>query len=65
MTTTGQQLRAWRKGRKLTQQQLADLLDMSRDMVRRFEAGQNPVDRRTRLAMAAIEAELEPLFGEP
>ena len=65
MTTTGQQLRDWRKARKLTQQQLADLLDMSRDMIRLYETDRAELDRRTRLALAAIEAELEPLFGEP
>ncbi len=51
----------WRAGAGLTQQQLADLLGHSSTrMIVYYEAGQT-VPQWTRLALAAIEAGLEPV----
>lgn len=48
---TSHQLREARLSLGLSQQALADELDMSRENVSRMEAGKKPIERRTELAV--------------
>jgi transcriptional regulator with XRE-family HTH domain len=42
---TGMQLRKWRKKRKLSQEKLARLLDLSANTIARYERGVMPVHK--------------------
>ncbi|HUC70351.1 MAG TPA: helix-turn-helix transcriptional regulator [Stellaceae bacterium] len=50
------ELRSLRKRLGLTQAQLAEALDMSRDQIVRFEGGRSPIPRVVALAAASLAA---------
>lgn len=52
---TATQLQAWRDKRGLTQQQLADLLGVSRYTVQAWELGRNPLSPFLHLALKELE----------
>lgn len=59
MTPT--QLRLWRRGAvDWTQQRLADELGVSRRVVQLYERDRLPIERRTRLALSALDAHYGP-----
>jgi len=51
-------LRAWRRAHKLSQQKLADLLDVHKLTVLRWETGQVPIPRTTELAVLYLDQTL-------
>lgn len=52
---TGDQLRAWRAARNLSQAQLARLLGMGVRQIAKYEAGEAPIRPVVELALAEIE----------
>src|SRR5688572_29699571 len=50
-------VRAVRQELKLSQAELADKLGLHQTTISRFETGDLPIDRRTELALAALQAE--------
>jgi transcriptional regulator with XRE-family HTH domain len=51
---TGEQLRIIREDLDLTQEQLADMLDINRRTISRWEQGQIPIPKAIDLAMEAL-----------
>jgi len=51
-------LRAWRRAHKLSQQKLADLLEVHKLTVLRWEQGQVPIPRTTELALLYLDRSL-------
>ena len=58
---TPDDLKAWRKDQGLTQEALAAELDLKRLAIYEMENGKRPIDRRTRLALAAIAKGIKPI----
>jgi DNA-binding XRE family transcriptional regulator len=50
----GEQMRAVREANGLTQEQLADMLGISRAYVARMESGDKRINQRTAIAFAAV-----------
>ena len=57
---TADELRAWRKKNKLSQVKAAEILGCSRQGIRNWEAGKNPVPKSIALAIAAVQFGLPP-----
>lgn len=58
---TADEFKTWRKGLKLTQQEAADAIGITKRSVQLYEAGTQPVSRTIALACAAIAAGLSPV----
>lgn len=55
----GKQLRIWRKGQGLTQQELAERLGVARPTVNRWEAGVQPMpEKMVALSLETVERRL-------
>ena len=58
---TPSRLRAIRESMGLTQEALSAHLGLTRDAIVKMEAGKRPIEQRTKLGLAAIQAKLEPM----
>ena len=56
LTVTSDQIKAFRKARKLSQVELAAAVGIARNTMVLFELGKTPIDRRTELALFAVAA---------
>ena len=67
MTTMGERIKKYRKKKKYTQQQLADLLQVSVMTVRRFEANEREpkMEMVENLASVLGVSKIELIFGSP
>ena len=57
--TKHEQLRAWRKARKMTQAQAADVLGVREGTVREWESGRRPIRKLVWLALDALDATMQ------
>ncbi|CAO3447879.1 hypothetical protein [Azospirillum argentinense] len=58
---TPDDFKQWRASLKLTQQEAADAIGITKRSVQLYEAGTQPVSRTIALACAAISAGLKPI----
>ena len=58
MGMTGKELRAWRTNKRLTQQRLARLLEITSRTIIDYENGKRPIPRLVALAVRALDEEI-------